>query len=128
MNEMQKQVREFHVAFGVTVNDKPTIPSDNDIELRKHLIQEEFAEFKNASNERDIVDIADALADLLYVVLGSCVTYGIDAEPIFNEVHRSNMTKLWNGKVRYRLDGKVVKPLTYSPADIKKVIECLGEK
>lgn len=143
MTPQQLMVAEFHLAFGATMNTKPTYPSDKDIQLRTKLIHEEWREFHEA---RNLVRIADALADLLYVVNGAGVCYGIDLEPIFKEVHRSNMTKLWTANeveaelkrgvldyVAKRIkteppefrdfvvkdrDGKVIKSPSYSPADI----------
>jgi predicted HAD superfamily Cof-like phosphohydrolase len=67
--------------------------SPEDVELRDRLIREEADEYKGAAIEGDLVEVADGLADLLYVVLGTCVAHGIDIQPIFDEVHRSNMTK-----------------------------------
>lgn len=66
---------------------------------------------------------------MLYVVYGAAVTYGIDLEPIFDEIHRSNMSKLWpDGTVQKREDGKVLKPPTYSPADLEPILKNLAEK
>lgn len=95
MNGHQRKVLQFHNKFGLTVQSSPRIPCDKDIECRKNLINEEAREFNEASDARDLIAIADALADLLYVVYGAAITYGIDIEPVFDEVHRSNMTKLW---------------------------------
>jgi len=121
----QDDLIEFHHKFGLTINTKPTIPSTADALLRFNLIAEECKEFGKASHEKDLVEIADAIADLLYVVYGAAVTYGLDAEMLFNEVHRSNMTKVWEDGTIHRReeDGKILKPPTYSKADIKK---CLG--
>lgn len=120
MNKMQEQLREWCKKFGHTVNDSPVIPSDKDIELNKQLMKEELLkELIPAMDENNLVEVADGIADLLYVVLHTAVAYGIDVEPIFNEVHRSNMTKVWpDGKVHYNEFGKVIKPETYSPARI----------
>lgn len=127
MNEFQRSVQKFHEKFGLTINEKPSIPSEKDAKLRVNLINEEAKEFEEATNAKDIVKVADALADLLYVVYGAALTYGLDMEPIFREVQRSNMSKVWeDGTVAKReIDGKILKPPTYSPADITKVIEIL---
>jgi len=109
-------------------NTKPTLVDDKLLELRVKLIDEEATEFRDAAAARDLVGMADAIGDLLYVVLGAAVAMGIDSEAVFAEVHRSNMTKLWpDGTVHRREDGKVLKPPTYSPADIKGVLEKLSE-
>ena len=97
MNKMQKQVQAFHEAFGHTVNEQPRIPSIDDIKLRILLMQEELlgkGELAESMENQDLIGVADGLADLLYVTIGTAVVFGIDIEPIFDEVHRSNMSKL----------------------------------
>lgn len=117
MTKEQQMVLQFHQCFGLTINTTPTCPSQGDRQLRERLVIEELQELMDA---KTLVDVADALGDLLYVVYGAAVTYGIDLEPIFTEIHRSNMTKLWGGvEVRKNEHGKVIKPPTYSPSDIK---------
>lgn len=89
-----------------------------------HLIDEEALEFREASEAGDLPGAIKELCDLLYVVLGAANAYGVDIEPFFDEVHRSNMTKLWpGGEVRKNAIGKVVKPPTYSPADIRRILD-----
>jgi predicted HAD superfamily Cof-like phosphohydrolase len=88
------------------------------------LIREEWEEFAEASRVCDVTGAADALADLLYVVYGAALEWGIPLDDVFVEVHRSNMSKVWpDGTVHYREDGKVLKPPTYSPADVAKVLK-----
>ena len=88
------------------------------------LITEEFNELFNAYAKGDLVEIADACADLKWVIEGLEVTLGIPAQEVWNEVGRSNLSKISdNGKILKREDGKVLKPDTYSPPDIKKVFE-----
>lgn len=127
MDKEQKATRDFKLAFDQTVNYAPTIPSEKDRKLCFRLIQDELEEFREASgiNEAvelkpDIVLVADALADLVYVVKGAAVTWGIDLEPIFNEVHRSNMTKIGGHKDEL---GKWVKPESYSKAELEPIIQ-----
>jgi len=123
MNKMQEQVLEFHKAFGVAIAEKPTMPSLEVRALRMSLIREEVEELAEAFRTGDLIAAADALADIKYVVLGTNVTMGLDAEKFFDEVHRSNMTKVWDdGTVHYRDDGKVLKPPTYSPANIAGIL------
>jgi predicted HAD superfamily Cof-like phosphohydrolase len=87
--------------------------------LRVRLIQEEFDELKESMAGGDLAAIAKEMADLLYVVYGTAVSYGIDMDPVFREVHRSNMSKVGGYK---REDGKWVKPATYSPARIEPIL------
>lgn len=120
----QDYVRQFHEKFGLTINRRPTWPSDEDVELRQKLVEEELSELLTAFSEKDIVAVADALGDLLYVVLGAGVTFGLDMDPIVDEIHRSNMTKMWeDGTIRKNEYGKVVKPPTYEPARLEEVLE-----
>lgn len=124
MTEEQKKVLEFHKKFDCTIGHYPDWPTVNDQILRDDLIEEEAMEFKTAET---IQDIADALGDLLYVVYGAAITYGIDMEPIFNEIHRSNMTKIWpDGSVHRNEAGKVVKPDSYSPANLAPILADQG--
>lgn len=114
--DWQADVAEFMRAMGQevrsvpcgTLEDVPFVEED----LRVSLIEEEFGEFVAAET---VVDVADAIADLLYVVVGAACTYGIRLQPIWDEVHRSNMSKL-GGPVRD--DGKRLKGPNYSPPDM----------
>ncbi len=112
-------VRTFHEVFGLTENTKPQLVDESLNKLRVGLIQEELLEYAVALREGNIVDVADALGDLLYVVLGAAVTHGIDIEPVFDEIHRSNMTKVGGHKDEA---GKWIKPATYEPARIAQII------
>jgi predicted HAD superfamily Cof-like phosphohydrolase len=145
MNPIEKQVREFHEKFGLTVNDTPKMVNKKERRLRANLILEEAIEFITAmgfypyqapSGEiklddltpfapPDLIAAADAIGDLNYVVAGAAVTLGIDTEAVANEVHRSNMTKVWDdGTVKRRPeDGKILKPPTYSPVDLESVLD-----
>ena len=84
---------------------------------------QEFDELKEAFERNDLPHIAKELADLLYVVYGTAISYGIDMEPVFQEVQRSNMSKVGGYK---RKDGKWVKPATYSPANIEPILALQG--
>lgn len=118
-------LREFHEAFGHHIAKKPEIIASDEIAiLRVDLINEEAAEFESATRDENLVEIADALADLLYVVFGAALVYGIPIEDVFTEVHRSNMSKLGaDGKPIYRIDGKVLKGPNYSPPDIASILK-----
>ncbi len=119
MTDAQRMVEEFHRRFDIVVADRPCVPDEATRALRVRLIQEEFEEFQQAMAQSDLQGMAKELADLLYVVYGSAVSCGIDMEPVFREVHRSNMSKVGGHK---RADGKWVKPPTYSPADLQPIL------
>jgi len=120
MADEQAMVETFHRTFDIVVNPVPTVADRPTRGLRVALIQEEFEELKEALAAEDLSSIAKEMADLLYVVYGTAVSYGIDMDPVFREVHRSNMSKLGGYK---RDDGKWVKPSTYSPAHIEPILE-----
>ena len=113
-------VVEFHRAYGVPVPEEPCIPPAEIIDLREALIREELEEYLVAARSGDIVETADALADLAYVVIGSAVAHGLGRfDEIFAEVHRSNMSKLGaDGKPIYREDGKVLKGPNFTPPSL----------
>jgi len=130
----QKMVREFRTMFEQTVNRVPTVVSKEDRKLVLCLIYEEFLELCDAVGAvtnlppefeiiaEDVTDLertADALTDLDYVVKGGLVCYGMDGEPLFAEIHRSNMTKIGGHKNAH---GKWIKPETYSPAKLKPLL------
>jgi predicted HAD superfamily Cof-like phosphohydrolase len=119
MTNEQTMVTEFHETFDIVVNSTPTVPDSKTTQLRLRLIEEEFDELREALAKTDMPAIAKELADLLYVVYGTAVSYGIDMEPVFREVHRSNMSKVGGHK---RADGKWVKPAHYSPASIDPIV------
>ncbi|MDR0359235.1 MAG: nucleotide pyrophosphohydrolase [bacterium] len=121
MHEAQRMVREFHERFGVTRHDRPTWPGDGVHRLRMSLVDEEIAELRNAGERRDLIGLADALGDLLYVAYGTAEAYGIDLEPVFDEIHRSNMSK-GDTEPRCRADGKVGKGERYSPPRVGEVL------
>jgi predicted HAD superfamily Cof-like phosphohydrolase len=127
MNDEQLMVREFHERFGLPCHERPTWPGDTAHRLRVLLIEEELAEFRNAGETGSLVEAADALADLLYVVYGAAVTYGIDLAPIFQEIHRSNMSK-GDPEVVRRPDGKVLKGDRYSPPRVEELVEGQRER
>ena len=106
-------------AFGQSVEMEPTWPDFNTRELRLELIQEELDELSDAVADRDMIQIADALTHLLYVVYGAGHSFGIDLDECFEEVHRSNMSKLGeNGRPIHREDGKVLKGPNYVPPSL----------
>ena len=119
-------VGDFMEAFGQAVQLEPTWPDFNTRELRLELIQEELDELSDAVADRDMIQIADALTDLLYVVYGAGHTFGLDLDECFQEVHRSNMSKLGeNGRPIYREDGKVMKGPGYFEPDLEGILGAL---
>jgi predicted HAD superfamily Cof-like phosphohydrolase len=123
---MQK-VETFHFLYDapVILMAVDGIPAMDDarMELRLGLIEEEFNELKVAVKDRDIVEMADALADIAYVVCGFALEAGIDLNAVFNEVHASNMTKMGgDGEPVKREDGKILKGPNYIKPDVRKVL------
>lgn len=146
------QVAQFHQTFGAPIVDKPTIPSAERCQLRVSLLAEELEELREAIVANDIVEIADALCDLQYVLSGAILEFGMGEKfvELFNEVHRSNMSKacqslaeaeatvkfyadkdgteaeileengLW--KVYRKADNKVLKSINYSSADLVSIL------
>ena len=121
-----ERVGDFMEAFGQKVEIDPTWPDFNTRELRLELISEEFSELCQAMEDRDMVQIADALTDILYVVYGAGHTFGIDLDECFEEVHRSNMSKLGDsGRPIYREDGKVLKGPGFFEPDLEGILGAL---
>ena len=119
-------VGDFMEAFGQEVQLEPTWPDFNTRELRLELIQEELDELSDAVADRDMIQIADALTDLLYVVYGAGHAFGIDLDECFQEVHSSNMSQLGpNGKPIHREDGKVMKGPGYFEPDLESILGAL---
>ena len=115
---------EFHKAFNLPIRETPGIGIDEALaKLRVALLEEEVNEFVAASADQDLIGIADALADIVYVAYGTALTYGIDLNAVLHEVHRSNMSKLGqDGKPILRSDGKVVKSERYFRPDIASIL------
>tara|TARA_B100000029_G_scaffold434994_1_gene448712 strand:- start:73 stop:441 length:369 start_codon:yes stop_codon:yes gene_type:complete len=118
-----EKVKEFMIKFGQEVKKNPEFPNDNVVDLRIKLIEEELQELKDAIKNNDIVEVADALTDILVVTYGAGLAFGINLDKCFDEVHRSNMSKLSSeGKPIYNEYGKVMKGPNYSPPDLKKFV------
>jgi predicted HAD superfamily Cof-like phosphohydrolase len=116
-------VEDFMEAMGQEVNAVPSFPEQEIQRLRLDLIEEELDELHYAIDNKDMVEIADALGDLLYVVYGAGHAFGIDLDECFKEIHASNMSKLGpDGKPIKREDGKVLKPDTFFPPDLKTIL------
>lgn len=136
MQLAQQLVKHWMVQAGQDCPDSPEIPSVQTCILRTELIAEEWQELQDAfgikmnnmsgdwettANGPDVVGIADAIGDLLYVVLGTAVACGIQIEDIFSEIHRSNMTKFIDGHCRQ--DGKWMKGPSYTPAQLEPILD-----
>lgn len=116
-------LREFHNIFNHPISVVPGLPDLDEQKLRLDLLEEEYTEYKDAVSQGDIVEIADALADMVYIIYGTALVYGIDLKSVLEEVHRSNMDKLdQDGKPIYYPNGKVKKPQDWTPPDIKGIL------
>ena len=117
-------VRIFMKTYGQEIKEKPEFPKEKVIDLRISLIKEELDEFQEALKEKNLVEVADALTDLLYVTYGAGHAFGIDLDKCFAEVQRSNMSKLGeDGKPIYNDQGKVMKGSRYYKPNLKQFIK-----
>jgi predicted HAD superfamily Cof-like phosphohydrolase len=140
--DIRYNVEHFHRLFNIPVRETPVVPPENEVRLRLRLISEEFFELMRACGIQctgaenvltaqinidelkvDIVEVADALADMDYINAGTYLVFGIDGRPIASEVHRSNVAKA--GAV-VREDGKILKPKDWAPPDILGVLRNQG--
>ena len=118
------KVKTFMNTYGQEIRDKATFPDKKIVQLRIDLIQEELNELKDAITSNDIIEVADALTDILYVTYGAGHSFGINLDKCFDEVQDSNMSKLDENKQPiYSENGKVMKGPNYYPPNLKKVIE-----
>ena len=118
------KVKEFMKTFGQEVLSKPALPDNKIIKLRLDLIKEELNELEDAIKNKNLVEIADALTDILYVTYGAGHAFGINLDSCFDEVQNSNMSKLdENGNPIYHENGKVLKGPNYFEPNLKKFIE-----
>lgn len=119
-------VKKFHEVFGIGNEEKPVANIDlADIKLRHRLLEEENSEYLEAAENGDLVEVADALGDILYITFGTILKHGLQykIEEVFDEIQRSNMSKLGeDGKPIYREDGKVMKGEKYFKPDIAKIL------
>ena len=117
------KVGTFMKTFGQEVKSKPSFSSDKINKLRIDLIKEELDELKEAMKNNDLLEVADALTDILYVTYGAGHAFGIDLDKCFEEVQNSNMSKLdENGKPIYNESGKVMKGSNYFKPDLSKFV------
>ena len=117
------KVGTFMKTFGQEVKSKPSFSSDKINKLRIDLIKEELDELQEAMKNNDLLEVADALTDILYVTYGAGHAFGIDLDKCFEEVQNSNMSKLdENGKPIYNVSGKVMKGPNYFKPDLSKFV------
>jgi predicted HAD superfamily Cof-like phosphohydrolase len=126
MKKPLEHVKIFHKAFGLDVSEvqKADLGLDK-IMLRYKLMREENEEYLEAASQGDLVEVADALGDMLYILCGTIISHGMQhkIEEVFEEIHRSNMSKLdKNGKPIYREDGKVLKGPHYFKPELKDIL------
>ena len=122
MSNMFQEVKKFQTAVGQNVSEVPEFPDENERVLRRKLLSEEVEEYFEGEEKDDLENVAKELADIIYIVCGTAASYGIPLDRVFNEVHRSNMEKLVDGKVVRRDDGKILKPEGWTAPDIKSVL------
>ncbi len=127
MQNKIKAVKEFHKAFGLGIKESPIAKlSEQKLQLRFDLMQEENEEYLEAAKANDLVEVADALGDMLYILCGTIIEHGMQhkIEEVFNEIQRSNMSKLGaDGKPIYREDGKVMKGPNYFKPNIAAILK-----
>lgn len=134
MRKQLEYLEEFHEAFECVMNDSPNLVERETFELRFKLLQEENEEYLDACFDGNLVEIADALGDQLYIVLGTIVTHGLQhvIEEVFQRIHDSNMSKLVDGKPlvngvnvfdETRPIGKIIKPDTYVPVNLTDLVK-----
>ena len=123
MTNFQK-VKTFMQTFGQEVKLKPSFSTEKINDLRYNLIEEELDELKLAMDNKDLLEVADALTDILYVTYGAGIAFGIDLDKCFEEVQNSNMSKLGDdGKPIYNDAGKVMKGPNYFKPDLSKFVK-----
>ena len=119
-----EDVKKFMETFGQIVRTKPQLPDKDTMQLRYDLIEEELNELEHAMKTKNLKEVADALADILYVTYGAGYAYGIDLDKCFKEVQRANMSKLGkDGKPIYNEKGKVMKGPDYLEPNLKPFVE-----
>lgn len=126
---MEALVEQFHRAVGLPVRfsvfgeKSDGGPWKAERTMRRDLLREEYQEYLDAEDADDLVGIADALGDMVYVIYGTALTYGINLPAVLKEIHRSNMSKLGeDGEPLYREDGKVLKGPNFTPPNLEAII------
>ena len=127
INKELESVAKFHSSFGIDSQEFPTVKiPEETLTLRYNLMKEENEEYFKAARNKDMIEVADALGDMLYILCGTILSHGMQNKisEVFDEIQRSNMSKLGaDGKPIYRQDGKVLKGPSYFKPDIKSILE-----
>lgn len=126
MKKQLQAVENFHHAFGVGVESSPTLNTEQIAKLRFSLMKEENEEYLEAFEQGDLVQVADALGDMMYILCGTILSHGMQhiIEDVFDEIQKSNMSKLGeDGKPIYREDGKVIKGPNYQPPSLEPFLK-----
>ena len=123
MPDWQKDVLDFHKKFDCKIGDKPDFADEKTMKLRLSLIKEEIDELTEAYNENDFSSFIDAIADSIYVLLGTSISVGVDIKPIWDEVQKTNIAKIPGNS---RKDGKILKPDNWTPPDIDNLLKKQG--
>jgi predicted HAD superfamily Cof-like phosphohydrolase len=126
MKKELEMVEKFNKSFKIPILEKPSLIDKKEYILRYDMIKEELEEYKQACENKDLVEISDAIGDMLYLLFGTCLAHGMQhkIKKIFEEIQRSNMTKLdENNNPIYRKDGKILKSKNYSKPDLKKILD-----
>lgn len=126
LHDKIKSVAEFHEIFKIGNADAIKLIDEREYTLRYNLIKEENEEYLEACKNNDIVEIADALGDQLYILFGTILKHGLQhkIEEVYDEIHRSNMSKLdENGQPIFREDGKILKSNLYFKPEIKRILD-----
>ena len=120
-----QMVKEFNIAFSIENESKPSLLTEEKFQLKLRIMQEELDEYKEACENDDLVEVADAIVDMMYVLYGIIIQHGLSDVfyDMFQEVHRSNMSKLERGKPLRRSDGKILKGTEYFKPNLKKILK-----
>lgn len=124
MDDIIKSVLSFNSSFELPIRETPQLIGKDEYKLQYNLLKEEVDEYMQACVDSDIIGVADALGDILYILIGVCIRHGLHDKihDVFDEIHRSNMTKLVNGKPIYNEAGKVMKSKNYEVPNLYPIL------
>jgi predicted HAD superfamily Cof-like phosphohydrolase len=126
-NHFVEAVKDFHAGCGYQVSFTPSLDDEAKRILWMRLVNEEVSELSDALKGEDLVAAADAIADIIYVIIGAGLAFGLPISDLFDEVHKSNMTKI-KGNMSTRKDGKILKGSEYKKPDIVKVLKLATDR